>query len=185
MGPDLHQWINVGHGLRITNWWWLLWFMDIGNWCYPIDDLLRILLCVLNWMNFIIFASSILLVLISYLEVSFSLIWLVQSWLILYYHKFTKTCSPNIYGCPSGLGIFKKASTSPIAGIYSGTKAFNLVSSSCKVGVYLYEMYFTFVWIWIAIWVQHWLANSCIAKVHMLLRLLAAVDYHNYFGSSW
>ena len=44
------------------------------------------------------------------------------------------TESPNASPVKSGRGIFKNASTSPTAGMYSGTKAFNLVSNSIFTG---------------------------------------------------
>lgn len=76
--------------------------------------------------------------------------WLRQgsSWII---HGFTRTYRPIVYGWPSGRGIFRKASTSPMAGMYSGTKAFNLVSSSVRTGVYLSQIVHTFEWSWKAI----------------------------------
>jgi len=37
--------------------------------------------------------------------------------------------NPKFSISPSGLSIFKKASTSPIAGMYSGINGFNFVSS--------------------------------------------------------
>lgn len=40
------------------------------------------------------------------------------------------TTRPNYSGVSSGLSIFKKASTSPTAGIYSGIKGLSLESSS-------------------------------------------------------
>jgi hypothetical protein len=94
-----------------------------------------------------VLASSVLLVVIDELEVHLCLVGLVKSWLILDKGRFTSTKRPRVSGCPSGLGIFKKASTSPMAGMYSGTKAFSLVSSSCRMGVYLGYVSVTFGWI--------------------------------------
>lgn len=46
----------------------------------------------------------------------------------------TRTINPKVSPYKSGLGIFKKASTSPTVGIYSGMKAFNLESNSIFTG---------------------------------------------------
>jgi hypothetical protein len=98
-------------------------------------------------MDFTVFASSVLLVVVDELEVHLCLVGLVKSWLILDKGRVTSTKRPRVSGCPSGLGIFKKASTSPMAGIYSGTNALSLVSSSCRTGVYLGYVSVTFGWI--------------------------------------
>lgn len=123
--------------LGITYRWGLLGFMDISDWTNPRKDLLWILFSILYCMDAIVFATSILFVVVHELEVDFSLVWLIESWLILNQTIFTRTYKPNVSGCWSGRGIFKNASTSPMAGIYSGMKALSFVSSSWRLGVYL------------------------------------------------
>lgn len=49
----------------------------------------------------------------------------------------SRTVIPKSSLVPSGLGIFKKASTSPMEGIYSGTNGFNFESKSIFYGLNL------------------------------------------------
>jgi hypothetical protein len=97
-------------------------------------------------MHLAVLAPAVLLVVVDELQVNFGLVRLVQRGLVLNLTISTSTYRPKVYGCPSGRGIFRKASTSPIAGMNSGMKAFNLVSSSWRVGAYLRGKANTSVW---------------------------------------
>ncbi len=99
--------------------------------------MLWVLLCVFDGVDFAVLASPVLLVIVDELQVHLRLVGLVEGWLVLHHEKLTRTNRPRVSGCPSGLGILRKASTSPMAGMYSGTKALSLVSSSWRTGVYL------------------------------------------------
>lgn len=121
--------------------------MDVSDRADPGQDLLGVLLSALNGVHLAVLAATVLLVVVDELQVDLRLVRLVQRRLVLNNSFLTSTYSPKVSGWPSGLGIFRKASTSPIAGMYSGTKAFSLVSSSCRTGVYLPRRSVTFVWI--------------------------------------
>lgn len=135
----MHEAVDIRHRLGVAHRWRLFGLMDVSNRTDPGQDLFGVFLCALDGMNFAVLASSVLFVVVDELQVYLSLIRLIERWLVLNNSTLTNTYSPKVSGCPSGLGIFKNASTSPMAGMYSGTKALSLVSNSCRTGVYLHK----------------------------------------------
>ena len=63
--PYLHQAINIWHSFRIWNCWWLFIFMDIANWINPFENLLWVLFCLLNTVNFYVGILNILIIVVS------------------------------------------------------------------------------------------------------------------------
>ena len=117
--------------------------MYLANRVDPGHDLFRFFLSFLDGVDLFVLASRIFNILGSQLEVHFGTVRLVEGGFVLYLISFTSTYNPKVSGSLSGLGILRKASTSPMAGMYSGTKALSLVSSSRMVGVYLNLKLFT------------------------------------------
>lgn len=109
--PFLHERVDIGHWLGVADRWWLFGLVDVSDRADPGQDLFGVLLCAFNSMHLAVLASSVLLVVVDQLQVDLCLIRLIERWLVLHNLSLTSTYSPKVSGCPSGLGIFKNAST--------------------------------------------------------------------------
>lgn len=81
--PYLHETVNIWHSFRIWNWRWLLIFVYISNWIYPLQNFFWVFFSLLNTVNLYVLFRSILLVIVSHNYANFGFVWLIQSWLIL------------------------------------------------------------------------------------------------------
>lgn len=134
----MHQTINIRHLFRIRNAWSLSTLCDFLNILYPSIDFFWIFVCVFYRMNRGWFVRTNLS---SFFKQKFycSSFRLIQSGFILggYCIIFTNITNPKVSSVSSGRDIFRKASTSPTAGIYSGIKGFSFESISTSTGLYL------------------------------------------------
>lgn len=80
--PHLHQRVDIWHSLCVWHRRWLLVLVHVSHWSYPWQNLFRIFLCLLNWMNFRVFSSDVLLAVVHHHQLDFSFVWLIQARLI-------------------------------------------------------------------------------------------------------